>query len=596
MRRQLIDMGYLSTSKPGDLDATHRERVLVDMVLRLLRARSGLHTSQLIRQAEVISELSTYTDVINQQHAQERERWEAERFASHRLMDAMFIRMQKEGVSKLEELERENRSIFSENRVLRKRLRDTQTRLDQLEAELHALRPFFLYTSCEASGRPIQTSLLSSPSPRTAKPRSETFTHRDVAGEEPTADILSQKQTSRYGRPELPILGDARSEHMLLVARKLGRERVARIALPLQCPSASANVDQGMLFPASPYPLHRLVSPQTPTGPRISAIFGSVQSITPLCSSLLSPTIIPPTSRNQLPRPNAAANAAAAAAAVVVGASGAPGASPQKQKTASTFGISPCKKTPSTPVHNHRSLDATPSTSGLDNLFMAAKRVLDHDDDEPQLSTPTKRRRIETESRAKPGAPVTTPNSPVETAMSALQVLAQQAVTLGSSDRGGYDSSDPPDVVVVENGRGAAKGQWSPDPPSPRLPVDEVSQTSKPATYLKYAPDYKSRPSRGLLPPPPDYSAAFGGTKAKAKSTPLGKSAPLPLLPRTPTIINPYSPGVLNLAHSQYAVRATPSPSHPTSASQTHALSLRGHVTFSSPLSATRCAVKERVG
>ena len=380
----------------------------------------------------------------------------------------------------------------------------------------------------------------------------------------------------------MPILGDARSEHMLLAARKLGRERVARIVPSTQLASSGVNPFRGMLFPVSPYTPRHIVAPQTPTGPRVSTIFSPTHTHTPSRYPLFSPTIIRQASPNQHPRPNAVANAAAAAAANVVFA--------QKQET--IVPTSPSKQAPSTPKRSN----GAPGANGLENLFIAAKRVFD-EEDEGQALTPTKKRRVEIVSSVESKTPETAPGSSVETEMTALQVLAQQAITLGSheQDVSGAAATARPlggtvDVTVTEDGSNTSERRKPPN-------ASDVSQTSGRTSYLKYAPDYKTRPNLGSLPPAPDYSAAFVGTKTKAKATPLTKSASLPLVTRPSSIVNPYSPRVLNLSIRQNATHVRSSPSRqPTtfaqSSPQGRASFPEGHAGFSVlPFSATRSAL-----
>ena len=184
----------------------------------------------------------------------------------------MLNRMRKEGVGKLEELERENNNALSNNRVLQLRLQDTQERLESLEAELHALRPYFLTESDDTLGQPSQAALPTS-SPRTPNTHPISSNRRDAKGEEDVLRTSYQRQPPKRGHSKMPILGDARSEHMLLAARKLGRERVARIVPSTQLASSGVNPFRGMLFPVSPYTPRHIVAPQTPTGPRVSTIF-----------------------------------------------------------------------------------------------------------------------------------------------------------------------------------------------------------------------------------------------------------------------------------------------------------------------------------
>ncbi|KAF8165937.1 hypothetical protein B0H34DRAFT_691041, partial [Crassisporium funariophilum] len=101
-------------------DANSREKELVDMILRLTYP---LHAdpSQLERQAETISALTSQRDFLMKQIEEERYRWRAERDGWDRMAEALLSRRNKpvKPAAKEDESERQRLQLESDNRALR---------------------------------------------------------------------------------------------------------------------------------------------------------------------------------------------------------------------------------------------------------------------------------------------------------------------------------------------------------------------------------------------------------------------------------------------------------------------------------------------
>ncbi|KAF9516773.1 hypothetical protein BS47DRAFT_1360011 [Hydnum rufescens UP504] len=236
--------------------------------------------------------------------------------------------------------------------------------------------------------------------------------------------------------------------------------------------------------------------------------------------------ILPKISPNPYMRPNAAANYAAVHA-------------PNKVVTASNSATS-------------SSISKATNSNGLENLLSAAKRVFDPDAPSSGGTNPSKKRRVDQQPN---GARETTMaidiTPPISSltgqAMSALDVLADQAAAFGPEETDGSNSEDSDEPASTRGhppGTGASRPSRSTAPSPTKKLKSTIPSRSGPnmlPSYSTYLPDYKSMLSNGPLPPAPDYSSPFG-----PRSDVKGKSKAL-LFPTTPNprpgpVIAPYAP------------------------------------------------------
>ncbi|GLB34305.1 hypothetical protein LshimejAT787_0111890 [Lyophyllum shimeji] len=142
MRYRVAQIG-LALKETGIMN--DREKELISMVHRLTSSPL-IDPSQLIHQAEVISGLTSQRDFLIRQAEEERERWLSEKDGWTRMAEALIAQRNKTTTngSKDVDLERYCAAYESDNRALREKLNDTQTRLQCLEAELSKLRPILL--------------------------------------------------------------------------------------------------------------------------------------------------------------------------------------------------------------------------------------------------------------------------------------------------------------------------------------------------------------------------------------------------------------------------------------------------------------------
>ncbi|XP_006456888.1 hypothetical protein AGABI2DRAFT_122770 [Agaricus bisporus var. bisporus H97] len=284
MRARIADMGLSSDAEVQNL--TSKEKELGGMVVKLLD--SFIDPAQLLRQAEFITWLGSQRDLLVRSFEEERQRWEAERDGWNRMAEALLAQQAKTGISpsrKEEEVEHQHNMYESENKALREKasLQDYQLRFSALEFELNKLKPLLLmqppisgssadhlldFKSLKARRKAVDTPSVrehanSEDSLTTNQPddsthntprseyyrrqppgRSSFFTplqSRTSARQTPMRSVFSVSQTpsTQPGSPKKPkhktkksyhsnlppLSADARTEHLLLAARKIGRER-----------------------------------------------------------------------------------------------------------------------------------------------------------------------------------------------------------------------------------------------------------------------------------------------------------------------------------------------------------------------------------
>ncbi|KAF8885825.1 hypothetical protein BD779DRAFT_659966 [Infundibulicybe gibba] len=293
MRKRVLEIHSEMGGEGHGGGGSTRERELADMVLRLTSSSSGPSDSaQLAIQADTISRLLAQRDFLIRGAEEERARWEAEREGWHRTAEALIAARggSRTGSSATrEELEKKRTWLESDNKALRFKLQDTQERLTTLESELSKLKPILLmqpfptaathtlaslnhsaaflssipYPSVRGSGkmihkssgrRKIKTTLATGDGTSTdslqpiANPNTgDHYRKPEVPQTLPSASTevpspskkshhpnapLSAKKTPQTppALPSLPLASDARAEHLLLAARKIGRERTSIVA------------------------------------------------------------------------------------------------------------------------------------------------------------------------------------------------------------------------------------------------------------------------------------------------------------------------------------------------------------------------------
>ncbi|KAI0307014.1 hypothetical protein B0F90DRAFT_1813845 [Multifurca ochricompacta] len=263
MRKRVLELELIvsNTSSPS------REKELLEMVIRLT---SGLHipdVTQLYTQAKTIQQLCRQRDFIMNQVEEERARQEAERHNFDRLTEALISRRSHPTHSttttptttttyREEELERQVATLDADNKALRQKLSEYHIRVQSVEAELAQLRPvllmrpyalthsfppshdLYLHSSThrndgtkrvkrrkqgdpdqDATEEELDNSAAASATPR-PKPRGDYYRRRDT---DQFVDNLRHRR--RVQKKSGATLADARAEHVLLAARKVGRER-----------------------------------------------------------------------------------------------------------------------------------------------------------------------------------------------------------------------------------------------------------------------------------------------------------------------------------------------------------------------------------
>ncbi|KAG8939600.1 hypothetical protein FRC00_013727, partial [Tulasnella sp. 408] len=459
-----------------------------------------------VEQSRTISELVQQRDLIVQRQQEEREFWEAERTGWARIVGALTTRRFADGTHRGDVLERDNISLISENRVLKSKLQDQQTRIDSLEGELRMLRPLLLLQPASpvrgTTGLPVPQS---TPKARGHRPKENVeFSDEDL-------DLHHSKKP--HNPSKHATTGDARTEHLLLATRKLGKEKIARL-LPtsgihhLPLPRVGA---LGVTMPgvrpgffntvANPYsvgvPLPTALSsnytlPNLQTSPALSspnAVFpatpqapGTANTGVTLATQIGPPST--PSPIKQTPNLNAITPRQ-----VHPHPPSSPSKAPPKSSRSPLHGRGPAR--PSIP--SHRAPPSTPpnptdgAPSALEHLITASRilgeapRRVEPSDDSKDGSPLQKRRKIDngatgpiSSHRSLPtGTASSAQSSAVGRTMSALDVLAEQAaVVIAQSPRKG-PVDVPPDLDEESNPSsdelhvGSAPTSQRPTQPSP---------------------------------------------------------------------------------------------------------------------------------
>ncbi|THH08232.1 hypothetical protein EW145_g2853 [Phellinidium pouzarii] len=228
MRTKALNIRSIRAKGKGKEDS--REHELVDMVLRLTAALPS--RSQILDQAATISRLSTQQDFLINRMGEERERWEAERVSMYRVSEALMTQanMASHNVYKDQDHTKRPAILESENASLRQKLLDAHSRMSSLEAELSQLRPLLLM---QPHAIAVSKGLMLPP----GRPRKKESTggeenrsyYRVREDKTPIIPKSRKKKLVPYFKHP-PTVADARSEHLLLAARKLGKERATMMS------------------------------------------------------------------------------------------------------------------------------------------------------------------------------------------------------------------------------------------------------------------------------------------------------------------------------------------------------------------------------
>ncbi|KAH7909627.1 hypothetical protein BJ138DRAFT_206357 [Hygrophoropsis aurantiaca] len=464
IRKRALEM----SSSPQPPTTANKE--LLDMVMRLTDTIPP-DPDQLIRQAELISGLAEQRDFLMRQAEEQHLRWDAEREGWARMAEALIAQQTRNrgSADREEELDRQNSIIEADNKTLRSKLNETQSRLTLLETELTRLRPLLLMQSANMSALPKQSSR------RRGKDReAPPFIDEDHDGyvspcndEDTTPQTTPRHRHSRHSttnpkkkptsaaqkNSSRPISADARTEHLLLAARKIGKQRTGLMAgfvSHLQYKGKDKDRDEVLTVtpntPRRSYPYLNTISPvrNPPPGAPIPApiLLPAYSSNLLQTPSSSSSTTVPPSSssrrhlRNPEPRPT----------------------SPRTQ-------------------HN----PPTPLDSLLSAARSAAQSMMIDEEDRESTASPLPKRRKLDASVSSSLNPATTSLSTLRERegdpggariRSALDVLADQAAVF-SSQEAQEKIQTQPQSQLQEKDKGKGKSRTR---PSPEMPAKEKSK------------------------------------------------------------------------------------------------------------------------
>ncbi|KAH7923622.1 hypothetical protein BV22DRAFT_1036102 [Leucogyrophana mollusca] len=437
---------------------------LLDMVMRLTSAVPP-DPDQLIRQAELISGLAEQRDFLMRQAEEQRLRWDAEKDGWARMAEALIAQQTRNrgSADREEELDRQNSIFEADNKNLRSKLSETQSRLTSLEAELTRLRPLLLMQP------------LNLPTPPKHPPRKKgkekekeapPFTDEDhdaymspYDDEDTTPHTTPKHRHSRHiatnpkKKPppaaqksaSRPISSDARAEHLLLAARKIGKHRAGLLAglvqsqsqLQYQFQSQSQHKDKGKDKSREQERDETLTA--TPNTPRRS--YAYLNTISPVRNPLPgapipAPVLLPPYSTHLLQTPSSSSS--------------------------TTVPPSSSRRHPHSPRPHLQSPrpQKNPPTP-MDSLLNAARMMNDEEDRESTASPLPKRRKLATSS-LKPAVPSLSSlrehdnDAASGRVRSALDVLADQAAAFSSQEQPQQEQSTSQD-----KGKGKSRGKPS---------------------------------------------------------------------------------------------------------------------------------------
>ncbi|KAF9498934.1 hypothetical protein BDN71DRAFT_1442923 [Pleurotus eryngii] len=293
-----------------------------------------MEPTQLINQAETISALIAQRDKLIEEAEYSMARLESEREEWLRTAEALVAANSGHGRSKGvrrddSDLERQCAAYESDNKSLREKLAATQLRLTSLETELAKLRPLLLMQQSKVDERQssitvpttiygtsayLTTGLIRSrlAPDLTLVPKGKGKEREVLPSVPEDSDIRSapmkKPPSNATKHPKQPgtLFSDARSEHILLAARRLGRIRTNALS------EMAMNNERDRRESTSTLQTHRLddttseshavytspgVLPQTPKGKgrRQSVAMASPHALTPAAfSASMTPTRVSP--------------------------------------------------------------------------------------------------------------------------------------------------------------------------------------------------------------------------------------------------------------------------------------------------------------
>lgn len=333
---------------------------------------------QVTRQAELISCLIDQRDMLVRQAEEQRLRWNSEKDGWARMAEALIAQQVKHRNSsdKDEELERQHAITEADNRSLRLRLHETQLRLSILEGELSRLRPLLLMQPLALNG-PATLNHVPKTRPHRRRRKDPFTTEDEDPGPDPSDDdhpgdlgdtpTTTPKQKSRAAASLHPhpskrqhsqrraprvLTADARTEHLLLAAKRIGKQRAGVMAGLTQTLDKRREESTSTAV-ATPKTPKRMTA--APPGP------GYVYLNSPMRPGAV-PILVPAYSHHMLQTPNSSKTAASASSSTH---------QQKKQQGARN-------QNPPTP---------------LDSLLSAARSMMDNEEDEEETATGTRRSR-----------------------------------------------------------------------------------------------------------------------------------------------------------------------------------------------------------
>lgn len=484
------------------------EKELLDMTAKEIGLMHP-DPEQVIRQAEMISCLIDQRDMLVRQAEEQRLRWNSEKDGWARMAEALIAQQAKHRSSsdKDEELERQHAITEADNRSLRQRLHETQSRLSILEGELSRLRPLLLMQPLALNGT-VTLNQVPKIRPRRRKRKDPVTTEDedpdpsddDHPGVPEDTSLTTPKQTSRIAAASLHphtskrrqrqaprvLTADARTEHLLLAAKRIGKQR-AGIMAGLTHTLDKRREESTSTVAATPKTPKRTTA--VPPGP------GYVYLNSPMRPGAV-PVLVPAYPHHLLQTPSSSKTTASASSSTY---------QQKKQQGARN-------QNPPTP---------------LDSLLSAARSMMDNEEDEEESVTGTrrsrssdmpdspvpKRRRIvarekvsalrdqaRDEAAGHPSNSLTGSNSTiVGRVRSGLDVLADQAAAFSS-----HDLQSHLEPRSLPKGKGKEKAPATPDK-SPDNRLREKSRSKR----KQSVPDVAPEPPRSRRPSPlPQASAA----------------------------------------------------------------------------------------
>ncbi|OAX37451.1 hypothetical protein K503DRAFT_771483 [Rhizopogon vinicolor AM-OR11-026] len=468
---------------------------------------------QIIRQAEIISCLIEQRDMLVQQAEEQRLRWNSEKDSWARMAEALITQQakHKNADDRDEDLERQHTLTEADNRCLRQRLHEAQSRLSILESELSRLRPLLLMQPLTLNGSAIPAQTPRARPPRRRKkdtnthalttededPGPEASDDNNLADPEDTtqttpkqkshtaaASLHTLPQKRRHTQKHAPrvLTADARTEHLLLAAKRIGRQRTGILAGLTHTLDRRRDGSISTVV-ATPKTPKRTVA--VPPGP------GYVYLNSPMRPGAV-PVLVPAYPHHLLQTPSSSKTAVSASS------------STQQQK-------------------QQQARNQNPPPTPLDSLLSAARSMMNNDEDEEETVTGTRRSR----SSEVPDSPIPKRRKIARDKVSALRDHAiDQGAARQSSSSAPAGSSSTATIGRVRSGldvladqaaafssqdqqshlepRSRAKGKGKETAPTPldKLQAQTQLREKSKSKRKQPVPDVISKRPRSIRPSP----------------------------------------------------------------------------------------------